>query len=469
MQGILGAAAQLKSGDLFILSYSGHGGQVQDRNNDEGDRLDETWVLFDRILLDDELYLAWSAFEDAVRIVFFSDSCHSGTIARARYDRNSKLAPPIVTLFSYNLNRPEFGRLVRGKDNANVRATVLSFSACKDDQLAIDGEVNGMYTMQLLKVYDDGAFSGDYIDFESQIVARMPANQVPSLLVVGPANQAFQQQIPFTVASPEGSIGDGDDRPIVGGPASIPRSGPPPQFVVTAKPFPFFVFEITTDPGLFDTARRNGERGRRNFYGSWQDDYDRRYTGSLYTLTETAWADLRTADRLYYRVAVTASDGSWSGYRTSTDDGEAQQAPTLAVVEGDDLRPIVAGPASVPRSGPPPIFLVVAKPFPFFVFEITTDPGLFDTARRNGERRRGNFYGSWQEDYGRRYTGSLYTLTETAWADLRTADRLYYRVAVTASDGSWSGYTTSTDDSEGGEAPYIVVSGKNGADLSAAT
>ena len=40
------AANQLKSGDLFLLTYSGHGGQVPDRNGDEKDGLDETWVPF---------------------------------------------------------------------------------------------------------------------------------------------------------------------------------------------------------------------------------------------------------------------------------------------------------------------------------------------------------------------------------------------------------------------------------------
>src|SRR3954453_23956431 len=32
---ILGAAKTLKAGDLFFLSYSGHGGQVKDTNQDE--------------------------------------------------------------------------------------------------------------------------------------------------------------------------------------------------------------------------------------------------------------------------------------------------------------------------------------------------------------------------------------------------------------------------------------------------
>src|SRR5690242_5428483 len=50
------AAADLQPGDILLLSYSGHGGQVDDVNGDESDALDETWVLWDRQLIDDELY-----------------------------------------------------------------------------------------------------------------------------------------------------------------------------------------------------------------------------------------------------------------------------------------------------------------------------------------------------------------------------------------------------------------------------
>ena len=79
----IGQAAQdLQSGDILLLSYSGHGGQVDDVNGDELDGQDETWVLWDRQLIDDELYALWSRFAGGVRIVTLSDSCHSGTVVR---------------------------------------------------------------------------------------------------------------------------------------------------------------------------------------------------------------------------------------------------------------------------------------------------------------------------------------------------------------------------------------------------
>jgi metacaspase-1 len=54
--GVKKAAAELASGDIFMVSYSGHGGQIPDRNRDEPDAMDETWCLYDGEMLDDELF-----------------------------------------------------------------------------------------------------------------------------------------------------------------------------------------------------------------------------------------------------------------------------------------------------------------------------------------------------------------------------------------------------------------------------
>ena len=83
---IRGVADELRAGDLFLLTYSGHGGQVPDANDDEDDHRDETFCLFDGQLIDDELYLALGRFAKGVRVLVLSDSCHSGTVVRARVD-----------------------------------------------------------------------------------------------------------------------------------------------------------------------------------------------------------------------------------------------------------------------------------------------------------------------------------------------------------------------------------------------
>lgn len=87
---ISSAAQSLSSGDIFLLTYSGHGSQVPDLDAEETDHMDETWILYDRQLLDDELYALWGQFAPDVRILMFSDSCHSGTMSRAMVEATER-------------------------------------------------------------------------------------------------------------------------------------------------------------------------------------------------------------------------------------------------------------------------------------------------------------------------------------------------------------------------------------------
>ena len=81
---IQAAAKSMRPGDIFLLTYSGHGGQVPDYSGDEAledpsDIIDETLCLFDGQLVDDELYALWSAFPTDSRVLVVTDCCHSGT------------------------------------------------------------------------------------------------------------------------------------------------------------------------------------------------------------------------------------------------------------------------------------------------------------------------------------------------------------------------------------------------------
>ncbi|HHH51590.1 MAG TPA: caspase family protein [Campylobacterales bacterium] len=69
---ILDSAKELKSGDIMVIYYSGHGGKVPNVSSPydiEYDNVDETWCLWDAQLLDDELRNLWASFDEGVRIV----------------------------------------------------------------------------------------------------------------------------------------------------------------------------------------------------------------------------------------------------------------------------------------------------------------------------------------------------------------------------------------------------------------
>lgn len=213
------AATQLNSGDIFLLSYSGHGGQVPDLNGDEADQQDETWCLYDGQLVDDELYAILGQFRPGVRILVLSDSCHSGTVVKMAYYygsvRSSSLSldrpnspvyramPNDVALRVYQANKGTYDPILNDPRLHNARgqvqASVLLLSGCQDNQLSADGTFNGLFTGTLLRVWSGGAFSGSYRDFYTKIVRRMPPDQTPNYFMVGASNPAFEAEVPFTI------------------------------------------------------------------------------------------------------------------------------------------------------------------------------------------------------------------------------------------------------------------------------
>jgi len=230
LSGIRGAAKALRAGDLFFLTYSGHGGQVPDINGEEADKKDETWCLYDGQLIDDELYFELSRFAAGVRILVLSDSCHSGTVTReappANTDpnRRPKLMPEAVAMRTYREHKAFYDKLQRdvaeaagkpvvdpdtalaqvaisGRLSAIVskfNPAVILISGCQDNQTSMDGDHNGAFTEQLLKTWNNGAFTGNYASFHARIKARMPPSQSPNLFTLGSAGVFLAQQ-PFTV------------------------------------------------------------------------------------------------------------------------------------------------------------------------------------------------------------------------------------------------------------------------------
>ena len=210
--GIRSAAELLAADDLFVISYSGHGGQVRDPTPEEDDFMDETWVLWDRELLDDELFALWGAFKPGVRILVLSDSCHSGSVLRDRFYRDSpaaaetsnryKFIPRDVEQRVYEAHRVVYDGLqqtFRGGDRAPVAASVVLISGCQDNQYSRDGDRNGLFTQRLREVWNDGTFDRGYREFHREIASLMPPDQTPNYFRVGRINRAFERMTPFTV------------------------------------------------------------------------------------------------------------------------------------------------------------------------------------------------------------------------------------------------------------------------------
>lgn len=203
---------KLGKGDMLVVSYSAHGGQIKDMNDDEADLLDETWCLYDGMLIDDELYALWQQFKEGVRILVLSDCCHSGTVAKAAQGSlllpgeagivkgKSRLMPPPYARKTYYKNRLFYDQILKKKILKNdMKADLILLSGCQDNQLSYESPFNGYFTGSLLAVWNEGHFKGNYFKFHKMISTNIPEYQSPNLYFFGPNVREFLNQQPFKI------------------------------------------------------------------------------------------------------------------------------------------------------------------------------------------------------------------------------------------------------------------------------
>ena len=234
LSAIRAAASRLRAGDVFLLTFAGRSGQIEDID-DETDQprgFDQTWACWDRQLLDDEVHAALAEFARDVRVVVVADSCHSGTTTRNAMSpsppvrtpdgaRRARMIPAAVAAGDAvrrhgtyvrarrnaraelrramaklrTLNRREAGLR---KPTACIAARVVLLAGCQDNQVSYDGPGNGAFTTALLAVWNGGRFDGTYPEFVSAIRARL-VTQTPHYLAAGLGDPAWEATRPFTV------------------------------------------------------------------------------------------------------------------------------------------------------------------------------------------------------------------------------------------------------------------------------
>ncbi|MCL7427045.1 caspase family protein [Streptomyces sp. YS415] len=214
------AASSLEPGDICVVTYAGHGGQLQDISADEPDSLDETWNLFDREVLDDEIHVALSAFAAGVRVLVLSDSCNSGTVVRKRDGRSVRArgTPTVIqraVLAKHRGLYEEIRAKTPSREDVGVDASVILISGCQDDQSSMEVDGHGVFTAALLEVWNGGGFRGDYPELHHAILGRMPPDQEPNYLTIGDPLRGFEEQVPFSInaltgndSGPEGGTAD---------------------------------------------------------------------------------------------------------------------------------------------------------------------------------------------------------------------------------------------------------------------
>ncbi len=187
----------LNDGDTFFITFSGHGGQIDDKDGDEADGKDEIWCFYDRALIDDDLREKWQCFKKGVRIIVVSSSCHSRSTLKI-YD-NSCFSGSVFTSTNCQKTVIQNGKSILEEYllDPQIKASIIHISACEDHQQAEDGEEYTAFTSLLLKHWDDGNFKGSYEELVKKIQLESGYTQKAGIATLGNNDSTFLNSIPF--------------------------------------------------------------------------------------------------------------------------------------------------------------------------------------------------------------------------------------------------------------------------------
>jgi hypothetical protein len=205
-------------GDLFFFHYSGHGTLFPDKYSEEHDETQMQYVelpndrgemevviprdkydsaivpynagertsgkTWNNLILDDELYAMFTAFtKKGAQVVFVSDSCHSGSVARAKANTVPTRFMPLHRVFNassfsqLNLSAPAVTRAVTAPPQ--MSNLYITLTGSKDNEFSLDGggpsgEKMGLFTSTLLKnLNGPAALKMTYAQLMSKVSAQV--------------------------------------------------------------------------------------------------------------------------------------------------------------------------------------------------------------------------------------------------------------------------------------------------------
>ena len=158
-----------KAGDMLFFHYSGHGGQLRDRNGDERDGRDE--CIYSCLLetISDDLLksVIRRHLKPRVTLVCLMDCCNSGTGLDLRFNCKNN------------------GRIVANRRQHETRGNVYMLSGCKDPQTSADawlnGEFAGAMTTAFLQMYRPGDSWFQLLNKMQRRLREQRFTQIPQL------------------------------------------------------------------------------------------------------------------------------------------------------------------------------------------------------------------------------------------------------------------------------------------------
>lgn len=186
-------------GDFVMIYFSGHGTQIPDSIDDEEDGYSESWCLYDRCFIDNEINSLLCGFKSDVRVLLISDSCHSGSIAKVFPSIDLTIKTKAISGI-YNRNKVLYDQILSNAGpSKEPQASVISITACLDSQQAEERGGYSDFTQALDKTWSHGNYKQGYPMFVRDIGERLNSyNSTPQLNQLGFISQSFLNSKPFS-------------------------------------------------------------------------------------------------------------------------------------------------------------------------------------------------------------------------------------------------------------------------------
>ena len=230
-------AKELKAGDTFLVTYSGHGARIKPADYLDTFGLEEegyynAWCLYDGLLFDAELLGLWSMFKPGVNIIIVADCCHSGGFSifslpenfyhlkiqiesqrkiklQGRYLKDSSLKKVVTDNIEF-YKEIIGGFEPREKLNARVKASGILLAACAENEVSRELvkydnnlkviDAGGALSIAVRQTLLSRKKQDNYLDFLTEIKKLVAiAGQTPQLSTFGVEDSNVYLKTPFTI------------------------------------------------------------------------------------------------------------------------------------------------------------------------------------------------------------------------------------------------------------------------------
>lgn len=168
------AVKSLNDDDFMVFYFYGHGGQVYDESGDETeDHRDETLVMQNKEILDDQIYEILMKYDISARILFLIEACNTGTSIKVK-DEKILIHNEVID----KVRKPVFNIIYVG-------ATTDGYSVPSD-----------LFNRIFIETYKDEEYES-YISFFKDLMTSMNDRGVMISVDFSMSSEKFIRQRPF--------------------------------------------------------------------------------------------------------------------------------------------------------------------------------------------------------------------------------------------------------------------------------